>query len=85
MTQATTAAGTSQDALNGVLGGAMPSQGSWSDEHCLWLTDRTRRLVDFTDGGVEVLSRPTERHQSSCCSSIGCSTPSCGTLVTASS
>ena len=63
MTQAATAAATSQDALNAVLGDAMPTQGSWSDEHYLWLTDRTRRLVEFTDGRVEVLPRPTERHQ----------------------
>ena len=44
MTHATTAP-TSQDALNAVLGDAMPSQGCWSDKHYLWLTDRTRRLI----------------------------------------
>ena len=63
MTQATTAAATSQDALNAILGDAMPSQGGWSDDHYLWLTDRTRRLVELTDGRVEVLPMPTERHQ----------------------
>ena len=63
MTQATTAAATSQDVLNAILGDAMPSQGGWSDEHYLWLTDRTRRLVELTDGRVEVLPTPTERHQ----------------------
>ena len=63
MTQATTAAATSQDALNAVLGDAMPTQGCWSDEHYLWLTDRTRRLIELTDGRVEVLPMPTERHQ----------------------
>ena len=63
MTQATTVAATSQDALNAILGDAMPSQGGWSDEHYLWLTDRTRRLVELTDGRVEVLPMPTERHQ----------------------
>ena len=63
MTQATTAAATSQDALNAVLADAMPSQGCWSDEHYLWLTDRTRRLIELTDGRVEVLPMPTERHQ----------------------
>ena len=63
MEQATTAAATSQDALNAVLGDAMPSQGCWSDEHYLWLTDRTRRLIEYTDGRVEVLPTPTERHQ----------------------
>ena len=63
MTQATTAAATSQDALNAVLADAMPSQGCWSDEHYLWLTDHTRRLLELTDGRVEVLPIPTERHQ----------------------
>ena len=57
------AAATSQEALNALLCGAMPSQGCWSDEHYLWLTDRTRRLIEFTDGRVEVLPMPTERHQ----------------------
>ncbi len=63
MEQATTAAATSQDALNAVLGAAMPSQGCWSDEHYLWLTDRTRRLIEYTDGRIEVLPVPTESHQ----------------------
>ena len=60
---ATSVAATSQEALNAVVSDAMPAQGSWSDEHYLWLTDRTRRLIEFTDGRVEVLPMPTERHQ----------------------
>ncbi len=60
---ATSVAATSQEALNALLSDAVPSQGSWSDEHYLWLTDRTRRLIEFTDGRVEVLPMPTERHQ----------------------
>ena len=60
---ATSVAATSQEALNAVVSDAMPSQGSWSDEHYLWLTDRTRRLIEFTDGRVEVLPMPTERHR----------------------
>lgn len=60
---ATSVAATSQEALNAVVSDAMPSHGSWSDEHYLWLTDRTRRLIEFTDGRVEVLPMPTERHQ----------------------
>ena len=63
MTHATIAAATSQEALDAILSDAMPSQGCWSDEHYLWLTDHTRRLVEFTDGRVEVLPMPTERHQ----------------------
>ncbi len=41
----------------------MPPQGSWSDEQYLWLTDRTRRLVEFTDGRIEELPVPTATHQ----------------------
>lgn len=63
MMHATIAAATSQEALDAILSDAMPSQGCWSDEHYLWLTDHTRRLVEFTDGRVEVLPMPTERHQ----------------------
>jgi Uma2 family endonuclease len=42
----------------------LPDQGAWSDEGYLWLTDHTNRLVEFTDGFVEVLPMPTDRHQS---------------------
>ena len=58
-----TPATTSQDALNALLCDAMPSQGYWSDEQYLWLTDHTRRLVEFTDGRVEELPMPTVLHQ----------------------
>ena len=40
-----------------------PAQGEWSEDDYLWLTDHTRRLVEFTDGRVEVLPMPTEEHQ----------------------
>ncbi len=62
MTQAI-AAMTSQDALNALLCDTMPPQGYWSDEQYLWLTDRSRRLVEFTDGCVEELPMPTSTHQ----------------------
>jgi Uma2 family endonuclease len=42
----------------------LPDQGEWSDEAYLWLTDHTTRLVEFTDGFIEVLPMPTDRHQS---------------------
>ena len=42
---------------------SLPPQGCWGDEHYLWLTDRTRRLVEFTDGYVELLPMPTVAHQ----------------------
>ncbi len=63
MTQQATTATTSQDALNALLCDAMPPQGYWSDEQYLWLTDRSRRLVEFTDGRVEELPVPTTAHQ----------------------
>ena len=62
MTQAKIAT-TSQDALDALLCDAMPPQGCWSDEQYLWLTDRTRRLVEFTDGHVEEQPTPTATHQ----------------------
>jgi Uma2 family endonuclease len=42
----------------------LPDQGAWRDEQYLWLTDHTNRLVEFSDGFVEVLPMPTDRHQS---------------------
>ena len=54
---------TSQAELNAFVCDSLPPQGCWGDEHYLWLTDRTRRLVEFTDGYVELLPRPTVAHQ----------------------
>lgn len=42
----------------------LPDPGAWSEEDYLWLTDHTSRLVEFTDGFVEPLPMPTDRHQS---------------------
>ena len=42
----------------------LPAQGCWSDDEYLWLTDHTRLLVEFTDGAIEILSWPTDLHQS---------------------
>lgn len=47
-----------------VLEELLPSQGNWSDEQYLTLTDGARRLVEFTDGVLEVLPMPTDKHQS---------------------
>lgn len=41
----------------------LPRQGEWSTEEYLWLSNRSRRLVEFADGYVEVLPMPTEEHQ----------------------
>ncbi len=38
-------------------------QGSWGVEQYLRLTDQTSRLIEFTDGRIEVLPMPTENHQ----------------------
>lgn len=56
--------GTSQDELDEVLLELLPPQGCWSEEAYLWLTDHTNRLIEFTDGYLEVLPMPTDNHQS---------------------
>ena len=53
----------SQDELNAIVCGVLPRQGAWSDEEYLWLTDRSRRLIEFTDGYVQELPVPTFSHQ----------------------
>lgn len=40
-----------------------PPQGAWSASDYLELTDRTNRLVEWTDGCIEVLAMPTQTHQ----------------------
>src|SRR5438876_11676308 len=40
-----------------------PIQGLWTEEQYLKLTDYSRRLVEFTNGYIEVLPMPTESHQ----------------------
>jgi Uma2 family endonuclease len=41
----------------------LPRQGQWSEEEYLVLTDRRSRLVEYTDGFLEVLPKPTDKHQ----------------------
>jgi Uma2 family endonuclease len=41
----------------------LPRQGEWSEADYLWLTDHTNRLVEYTDGFIEVLPMPTKTHQ----------------------
>src|SRR5437773_12187291 len=38
-------------------------QGSWREEQYLRLTQHTNRLIEFTDGVIEVLPMPTRKHQ----------------------
>lgn len=47
-----------------VLEEILPRQGEWSEEEYLVLTDHRSRLVEFTDGFLEVLPMPTDEHQS---------------------
>ncbi len=62
---ATTSANTAtQDQVDDLVLELLPLQGQWSEELYLWLTDQTNRLVEFTDGYIEVLPMPTDRHQS---------------------
>ena len=42
----------------------LPLQGSWTEQQYLKLTDQTNRLIEFTDGEIEVLPMPTDNHQS---------------------
>lgn len=41
----------------------MPRQGAWTDEQYLAMTDHTNRLIEFTDGCLEPMPMPTDRHQ----------------------
>ncbi len=41
----------------------LPDQGYWTEEKYLWLTDHTKRLVELSDGFLEVLPMPTDQHQ----------------------
>ena len=53
----------SRDPLASLLCDLLPSQGSWSDDAYLWLTDRGNRLVELTDGHLQELYMPTDTHQ----------------------
>ncbi len=55
--------GTTQDELAELLPEILPQQGFWSEDDYLWLTDSTNRLIEFTDGYIEVLPMPTDLHQ----------------------
>jgi Uma2 family endonuclease len=46
-----------------VLEEILPPQGQWSEEEYLVLTDHRNRLVEFTDGFLEILPMPTDKHQ----------------------
>ena len=41
----------------------LPLQGLWTAEQYLKLTDQTNQLIEFTDGIIEILPMPTDKHQ----------------------
>ena len=53
---------TAQTGVNALVEEVLP-QGGWGDGDHLWLTDHARRLVEFTDGYLEVLPMPSREHQ----------------------
>ena len=63
VTQLTTTSPTTQE-WKDLLEELLPSQGNWSEEEYLVLTGERNRLVEFTDGFLEVLPMPTDKHQS---------------------
>jgi Uma2 family endonuclease len=40
-----------------------PLQGHWTEEQYLLLSNQTNRLLEYTDGFIEVLPMPTDKHQ----------------------
>src|SRR5262249_18469869 len=40
-----------------------PSQGNWTEEDYFELDQRTNRMIEFSDGWIEVLPMPTAAHQ----------------------
>lgn len=55
---------TFQSEVDDLVLALLPLQGHWSAEQYLWLTDYSNRLVEYTDGRIEVLPMPTDNHQS---------------------
>ncbi len=60
----TTVDSTTQEQVDDLVLELLPPQGGWGEGDYLWLTDRTNRLVELTDGRIEVLPMPTDKHQS---------------------
>lgn len=53
-----------QEQLNSLVQEVVPRQGHWDQDAYLWLTDQTSRLIELTDGNIEVLPMPTDEQQS---------------------
>src|SRR5436190_5577120 len=41
----------------------LPLQGLWTEQQYLALTNQTSHLIEFTDGVIEILPMPTDKHQ----------------------
>ena len=52
-----------QDEVDNLVLDLLPMQGQWAEEHYLWLSDSTNRLIEYTNGYIEVLPMPTDKHQ----------------------
>jgi hypothetical protein len=52
-----------QDQLDDLVLALLSPQGQWSQETYLWLSEHTNRLIEFTDGYIEVVPIPTDEHQ----------------------
>jgi Uma2 family endonuclease len=63
MTTAPTTVTASSQEWKDLLEEILPPQGKWSEEQYLVLTDDRTRLVEFTDGFLEPLPMPTDKHQ----------------------
>jgi Uma2 family endonuclease len=59
----TTTASTAQE-WRDLLEEILPPQGQWSPDEYLVLTEHSNRLVEYTDGFLEALPMPTDKHQS---------------------
>lgn len=53
----------SLQAWKNLLADMIPPQGGWTDEQYLAFTDHSSRMIEFTDGYLEPLPTPTDKHQ----------------------
>ena len=49
--------------LDPAIAAILPTQGEWSEADYFWLANRSNRLIEYSDGWIEVLPTPTDQHQ----------------------
>ena len=54
---------TSQEQLDDLVLDVLSAQGQWDEDSYIWLANKANRLIEFTDGYIEVLPMPTDDHQ----------------------